>query len=135
MKILTLIFAVIFVLVALNAKATEYKFIATDSSPETKMCVLAGSNNKLGLKRAIRFGVRGSAINTKRFTINNITCNDMVMAHFAHKYDAFDTFKYLNRFTTKKNKIPITSVEIKDIAAALNRNDEKTKVIYVGSAK
>ncbi|MBA6390896.1 DUF3718 domain-containing protein [Colwellia sp. BRX10-3] len=133
MKTLTL--AVVFVLLSFNSNATKYEFIATDSSIETKMCVFAGSNNKDGLKNALRLSSRSSAINSKRFAVNSITCNDMVMAHFAHKYDALDTFSYLNHFTSKKDKIPTTSVEIKDIAAVFNRKNEDTKIIYVGSAK
>ena len=132
MKTLTL--AVVFVL-SFNANATKYEFIATDSSIETKMCVFAGSNNKDGLKNALRFNPGRSAINSKRVAVNSITCNDMVMAHFAHKYNALDTFSYLNRFTSKKDKIPTTSVEIKDIAAVFNHKNEDTKIIYVGSAK
>jgi len=135
MKILTLTFAVVFVLLSFNANATKYKFIAADSSIETKMCVFAASNNKLGLKSSMRFSTRNSSINARKFTVNNILCNDMVMAHFAHKYDALDTFAYLNRFTAKKNKIPTTTVKIKDIVAVLNRKNEDTKIIYVGSTK
>ena len=133
MKTLTL--AVVFVLLSFNANATKYEFIATDSSIETKMCVVAGSNNKDGLKNALRLNMGSSAINSKRFAVNYITCNDMVMAHFAHKYNALDTFLYLNHFTSKKDKIPTTSVEIKDIAAVLNHKNEDTKIIYVSSAK
>ncbi|AOW75907.1 hypothetical protein A3Q34_02970 [Colwellia sp. PAMC 20917] len=140
MKILTL--AVVFVLLAFNSNATKYEFIATDSNIETKMCVFAGNNDKDGLKKALRLRIMGSSINSKRFTVNSkrftvnsVTCNNMVMAHFAHKYDAFDTFSYLNHFTSKKDKIPTTSVEIKDIAAIFNHKNEETKIIYVGSAK
>ncbi|MBA6231599.1 MULTISPECIES: DUF3718 domain-containing protein [unclassified Colwellia] len=133
MKNLTL--AVVFVLLAFNSNATKYEFIATDSSIETKMCVFAGNNNKDGLKKALRLRMMSSAINSKRFTINSTTCNDMAMAHFAYKYDALDTFSYLNHFTSKKDKIPTTSVEIKDIAAVFNRKNEDTKIIYVGLAK
>ncbi|MBA6349260.1 MULTISPECIES: DUF3718 domain-containing protein [unclassified Colwellia] len=133
MKILTL--AVVFVLLAFNSNATKYEFIATDSNIETKMCVFAGNNNKDGLKNALRLRMISSAINSKRFAVNSVTCNDMVMAHFAHKYDALDTFSYLNHFTSKKDKIPTTSVEIKDIAAVFNHKNEEIKIIYVGSAK
>ncbi|PKI17207.1 DUF3718 domain-containing protein [Colwellia sp. 12G3] len=135
MKKLNLILAVVvFVLLSFSANATKYKFIAEDRSIETKICVFAGSNNKLGLKHALRQST-GSAITNNRFSVNNITCNDMVMAHFAHKYDAFDTYSYLNRLTNSKNKIPTTSIEIKDVSAVFNLKNEETKIIYVGSAK
>ncbi|TPH13418.1 DUF3718 domain-containing protein [Litorilituus lipolyticus] len=135
MKILTLTLAMVLTLTSLNANATQYKFIAADRSIETKMCVYAGNNNTVKLKRAIQYHAMGSTINTKRFAVNNITCNDLVMAHFAHKYDASDTFKFLNRFTAQKNKIPTTSVEIKDVAAVLNSTNEETQIIYVSSTK
>ncbi|WP_019027665.1 DUF3718 domain-containing protein [Colwellia piezophila] len=135
MKILNLISVVVILLLSFNVNATKYKFIAADNSIETKICVFAGNNNKLGLKNALRLNSWGAAFVNKRFSVNNITCNDMVMAHFAHKYDALDTFAYLNRLTTKKDKIHATSVEIKDIAAVLNRRNEEIKIIYVGSAK
>lgn len=137
MKILNLtsIVVVIVLLLSFNTYATNYKFIPTDRSIETKICVFAGSNNKLGLKNALRQSISGSTIVNKRSSVNNITCNDMVMAHFAHKYDAIDTFLYLNGLTNNKNKIPTTSVDIKDISAVLNRKNEETKIIYVGSAK
>ena len=132
---LTLTLAVVIVLLSFNANATKYKFIATDNSIETKICVFAGSNDQSGLKNALRQSARSSAFVNNRYSVNTIVCNDMVMAHFAHKYDALDTFAYLNRLTKVKDKILTTSVEIKDIAAVLNRRNEETKIIYVGSAK
>ena len=135
MKILSLISVVVIALLPFNANTTNYQFIATDTSIETKICVHAGSNNKLELKNALRQSTRGTAIVNKKFSVNNITCNDMVMAHFAHKYDALDTFAYLNVLTNKKDRIYPTSVEIKDIAAVLNSKNEETIIIYVGSVK
>ena len=134
MKRLNLISAVVIVLLSFNANATKYKFIAADSSIETKTCVFAGNNNKIALKKALRQSIKGFAYDGSRFAANNITCNNMVMAHFAHKYDALNTFSYLNALTNSKDKIPTTSVDIKDIAAVLNRTNEDIKIIYVGSA-
>jgi hypothetical protein len=135
MKILNLTTVVVIGLLSFSANATQYKFIATDKSVETKICVLAGSNDKFGLKRVFRQNRRGSVAIDSRFYANHITCNDMVMAHFAYKYDALDTFAYLNGLTNREDKIPNTNVEIKDIVAVSNLTNEKTKIIYVGSAK
>ena len=135
MKILNLTSTVVIGLLSLNVSATQYKFIAADNRIETKICVYAGSNNKLGLKRALKQSTWNYGVVNRRFSVNNITCNDMVMAHFAHKYNAVDTFSYLNRLTNKKDKIITTSVDIKDIAAVWDQKDEETKIIYVSSIK
>lgn len=135
MKKLSVISVLVILLLPLNANATKYKFIASDNSIETKVCVLAGSNNKSGLIKALRQSANNSVVINKRSFANNVNCNDMVMAHFAHKYEALDTFGYLNILTNGKNRITPTSVEIKDIAAISNRKNEKIKVIYVSSTK
>ena len=134
MKMSILTSAVVIVLLSLNADATKYEFIAKDSSVETKICVLAGSNNKSELRQLIRKNKNESSHFSSRAIANNVTCNDMVMAHFAHKYDALDTFKYLNNFTKGENKIPTTSIEIQDITAVSNNKNEETKIIYVSSS-
>jgi len=135
MKTLHLTSAVVIVLLSFNVNSTNYKFIPIDKNVETKICVFAGNNNKHELKKALRKSSWSSAKFNQWYSANNITCNGMVMAHFSHKYDALDTFLYLNRLTIEKDKIPATSIEIKDIAAVFNRKNEETKIIYVGSAK
>lgn len=121
--------AIIFVLLSLNANATKYKFIASDNSVESRICALAGNNDRSELTRTMMY----TGYNIRKI-VNTVTCNDMVMAHFAHKYEASHTFKYLNRLSSGKNKLDIPSVKIRDIAA-VNHGNEETKIILVSSGK
>jgi hypothetical protein len=130
MKTLNLTAALLVVLFSFNAHSTNYKFIQADSNFEEKICMLAASNNRLGLENALDLYTWGNRIVTERFAVNNIICNGMVMAHFAHKYDASNTFAYLNNLTDRKNKMTSTNPE-----AITNHSNEETKIITVSSSE
>ena len=124
MKFLTLTLITASVLVATNSQALTYKFVAKDNSAETKLCVLAGSNEQKQLKRKInRYAAHGNYFTgasyraTVRFVANNIKCNNMVIGSFARRYNADDVASYLDKFTLPKNKDVETKVTIKDIAS------------------
>ncbi len=135
MKFLKLTLVTAAILVATSTQAVTYKFIAKDNSAETKICVLAGSNEKTKLKRMIRRYSNTNRFTTNpRYIANYISCNDMVIASFASRYHADDVASYLNRYTLPKNKTMETDVTIKDIASLSKRYDLPDKVItvYVG---
>jgi len=123
------------ILLMSNAQAVTYKFIAADDSRETKLCILAGSNEIRNLKQKVRnFPRFARLIPNARFIANEVKCNDMFMESFASKYNADDVANYLDKYTYPKNKRMETNVSIKDIASLPKNNDMPDKVItvYVG---
>lgn len=123
---------VILLPLAFNANSTQYKFVAGDNSFATKVCVLAGSDNKSKLKRSKQFSFdNGKAI------ANSVRCNDMPIASFAKKYNAMNTFKYLNRLSKPSLREYDTKIEIQDItnADSDSGSGDVVQVIYVRSAK
>jgi len=129
MKYLKLTLVVVSFSVIASANALTYKFVANDNSFETKLCVLAGSNEKSKLKHAM-----SNYSKSNRFIANSIRCNDMVMSTFAQRYEADDASNYLNKFTLPRNKDVETKVTIQDIAALSMDYDlpEKVITVYVG---
>lgn len=105
--------------------AQQYKFVGTDSSPETRLCVNAGNNDIHGLKSTLR----KMGINNRRSNINMIRCNDLAPSKFAYKYQAGNTFKFLNKYSVGKNRVN-ASVTISDVA----KTDKEPKIIYVSAA-
>lgn len=128
MNILKLMSFIVLAFLAFNAYSTKYKFVATDNSFATKVCVLAGSDNKSQLRKSKQY-----ATDTNRSIANNVRCNNMTIASFAKKYHAMNAFNYLNRMTKSSLRIYDTKVEVQDITAANSSDD--VKVIYVRSAK
>jgi len=129
MNILKAIFTLLAILLAYNASATQYKFVGTNNHLETKICVSAGNNDLKKLKGLIYASQEGA-----RSVANTIVCNNLVMAHFAHKYDADKTFEYLNQRTKGKNKIRENTVTIQDIAR-INDVNEEVITVYVSTNK
>jgi len=123
---LTAVLSLVFL--STTGNAAKYEFIATDQSIGSQLCVLAGNNNRGKLVRTMKDG--GYNI---RQVVNTMTCNDMGMAHFAHKYDAGETFSYLNSLSNSKNRIETPSVTIRDITAAVNHQKSAPRIIYVRS--
>jgi nicotinic acid mononucleotide adenylyltransferase len=123
------------ILLMSNAQAVTYKFIAADDSRETKLCVLAGSDEIRKLKQSVRNFPRFNRLSPNvRFVANKVKCNDMFMESFASKYNANNVANYLDRYTYSKNKSIETNVTIKDIASLPKHHDMPDKVItvYVG---
>ena len=115
--------------VSSQLKAQDYQFVAADNNPETNLCVSAVNNDLDAMKgRLFRMGM-GDAV---RKNINRITCNDMSVAKFAHKYRAEDTFVYLNNRSAYGNKAK-PSVSINDLAQT-SSSDEPV-IVYVSSAR
>ncbi len=86
--------------VSATSFAQQYQFIAMDNSRETQLCVNVGNNNVPDVKKVLR-----SLGYNQRLNINTIACNDLSLARFAFKYDASDTFKYVNRYSYGHNRV------------------------------
>ncbi|QUN04442.1 DUF3718 domain-containing protein [Shewanella yunxiaonensis] len=124
-KIAGLILAVTFTS-AISAKT--YQFIGTDNTPETQFCVSVGNNDLGEMKsKLMRLG-----LSDFRRNINSLTCNDLSAAKFADKYQAYNTFRYLNMRSSGKNRVKPT-VTIRDISRAENTNDTSIEVVYVSA--
>jgi hypothetical protein len=132
-KILSLLLTVVTLsAVAFNAAAAKkYIFVAMDNSLATKTCVAAGNDNKRQLKQHIRkFTIQAGNGKPVRQIANSLYCNNMFVASFAKKYNAFNTHSYLNRYTKAKNRDK-THTYIKDITAHNNQPDE---IVYINVA-
>ncbi|ABM01438.1 DUF3718 domain-containing protein [Shewanella amazonensis] len=110
-----------------TAGATEYRFIAVDNSPETQMCVAAGSNKVTKLRMQFN-----EASGSPRYHANSIRCNDRSIAQFAHAYGADKAYDYLASHSRDKNRV-IESVTIKDLSAAASQNSDEIVYIRVSS--
>ncbi|NVK54329.1 MAG: DUF3718 domain-containing protein [Alteromonadaceae bacterium] len=107
--------------------AQEFQFTAEDKSPETQFCVSVGNNNVESMKgQLFRMGL-GDAL---RRNINTLTCNGLPLAQFAFKYQAEDTFRYLNNRSSPLNRVK-SSVTINDIA--MTGTNAEPKVIRVSA--
>jgi hypothetical protein len=126
MRTLTYLAVIAAVGTAFSAQSVNYKFIANNSSVETKLCVAAGMNDKQKLRRLI-----STTLDSKYLLANSVVCNGKLISHFAYQYGASDTFKMLNKATMRKNKLNHPRVTIEDITTA-NLNDDRTVIIYVG---
>ncbi|MFT7201038.1 MAG: hypothetical protein ACI9UD_002704 [Glaciecola sp.] len=126
LKLFTLVPILLFY--SISTYATEYEFVAMDSSKETKLCVAAVTNDMKKLRRLIshNYGMRDIG----RTVAKTVLCNDVIIANFAYEYQANDTVDYLDRYTPRKYKKMRTSITIKDITAKVN---EKPTVIMIAS--
>lgn len=106
-----------------SASATEYRFIATDNSQETRLCVVAASNRLGKLKTEV-----SESAHSPRYQANSVRCNGASLAQFAHQYGADKTYRYLASHSMAKNKAT-ENVTIRDLSAsAASSSDE---VVYV----
>ncbi|QSX36390.1 DUF3718 domain-containing protein [Shewanella sedimentimangrovi] len=107
------------------AHATDYVFVANDSSLETKMCIAAGSDNR----SALRMRMTSDRANA-RYHANTIVCNGASLAQFAHQYGAQKTYNYLAPLT--KNKyLYDEKVTIKDLTYAEPKGAHQTVYVMV----
>ena len=131
--ILSIVAIVAISAVSFNAAAAKkYVFVSMDNSLETKTCLAAGNDEKGKLKQHIKhFPNQSNMIISVRQIANSLYCNNMLVANFAKKYNAHNTYAYLNRFTSLKNRIQTHTV-IEDITAN-NYLPDETVYVYVSS--
>lgn len=110
-----------------TAAATEYRFVAADSTPETQMCVAAGSNKigKLRMQMSDNYG-------SPRYHANSVQCNGKSLAQFAHQYGADRTYRYVAAHSYDRNRA-IESVTIQDLSAANNQQGDNVVYVQVSS--
>lgn len=60
-------------------------------------------------------------------------CNNQYIGNFAKKYDAYDTFEYLDRYTNRRNKNRQSNISIRDYSKVPEKNSEKGIVVLVTS--
>ena len=125
MKIFSLISVILVLVCSMGINATNYKFVGVDTSKDTKMCLAVATNNKRALQSLmLRTSERVGSV------ARNLKCNNQVIANFAFKYNASETFEYLNRFTPKKYQELRSKVTIQDLAA---QDNDKTIVVLIAS--
>ncbi|QYJ91777.1 MULTISPECIES: DUF3718 domain-containing protein [Shewanella] len=105
----------------------NYRFVAQDSSAETKICIAAGSDNSSALKRKLV-----NYDHNMRFGVNSISCNGVSLAQFAHQYQASQSFQFLERHSSIANRVK-TKVSITDLAS--NRSGGGEPIVVMVSAK
>lgn len=112
---------------AFTCHAKDYKFIANNSSLATQLCIEAANNNKSGVKHVMKmlYGDRTSVLG-----VNTLRCNDLSLARFSYKYEAIDTFKYLNRISYKENRVE-TQTYIRDVALLPSDKVNGPSTVYV----
>jgi len=112
---------------AFSTYAQEYKFVAAGPGLATKLCVHAANNNRAGVKHVMKmlYDNRSTTL-----VANTMRCNDLSIAQFAHKYEAKDTFKYLNRMSHGENRLN-TSTHIRDIVLLSNDQIKEPVTVYV----
>jgi hypothetical protein len=114
---------------ALGAQAENYLFVAQDKSPETQICISAGSDEMPKLRRQL---VNDS--DSLRFSINSIYCNGLSLTQFAYRYGAMDAFGFLTPHTRTTNRVE-GKVTIQDISAATDKGqfEDETVLVYVSA--
>lgn len=127
MNYLKLASAILAVSFTSQISAQNYQFIAADKSPETQFCVNV-ANNDIDTMRGelLRMGLGDAIIRN----INTLTCNGLPAAKFAYKYNAADTFKYLNNRSSPSNSVK-PSVTISDLAKS--EASEQPITVYVSA--
>jgi hypothetical protein len=134
MKLIKLLIITASIFMMNKTYAVQYKFVAMDNSIDTKICVLAGSNEVKALKKVLIRLSRvsaGGVLRGKRYIVNGIHCNEQILANFSKKYQANLTYSYLKKYTDKRYLNQETEVIIRDIADISNDNRTEDKVILV----
>ncbi|WP_206485416.1 DUF3718 domain-containing protein [Thalassotalea sp. G2M2-11] len=117
--------SVIAVVSAFSINAQQYRFIANDNSFASKICVLVGSNDIAKLKLTFR----RYDLN-KHHIANDYKCNELALSKFAFKYNADQTFKYINRYSHYDNKVT-PSVTISDVAMNTLTHQQEPIIVYI----
>ncbi|MFT6267255.1 MAG: hypothetical protein ACJAVV_000045 [Alphaproteobacteria bacterium] len=118
---------------SLNIYASEFEFLVKDTSNTTKVCMAAVTDDAELMKRQIkRLSQNGTALSF-RTVVNLIQCNKQYIGNFAKKYNAQDTFTYLDKYTNRKNKQRQANFVIKDIAYEQTKGKAKPIVVLVSS--
>lgn len=115
-----------------TASAGNYKFVAGDASDETKLCISAVSNNVSKYRKQVSDFAKDTKVVVRkhRLIANNLECNDMNIARFAHNYGADKTADFISRYVRKSVSI---SRETASIEAPESKSSDKPTVIVVSA--
>ncbi len=98
MKTLMSVMLGVFAVSAMSAQAEQYKFVGTDESFETKLCVAVTSGQVATLQTMLQ--AKGERLSVVR---NAVRCNEMPIAEFAEQYGFTRVAQYLG--SEKKDAI------------------------------
>ena len=91
MKTLLSMMIAVGTLYSVNAQATEYHFVAKDTSVETTLCMVATKNDVRLMKQELRrLGERLIVVQ------QTVLCNQMPIADFADEYGFTQVAQYMN---------------------------------------
>jgi hypothetical protein len=122
-------FALILFCLSTGTLAADFKFVTTDNSGTTQICLAAATDNtEVMISNLQKLSRRGTSLSYRAF-INSIRCNNQFIGNFAKTYNARNTFAYLNQYTNQWNKNNQSKITVEDIAKA--QNSEKTVVVLV----
>ncbi|WP_394176446.1 DUF3718 domain-containing protein [Thalassotalea litorea] len=110
-----------------NNTATEFEFVAKDSSIATKTCIAAASNDVSAVKSNTRKAFDGNY----RLLSHTLSCNGIDINRFAHSFGADDTNEFLNKRVSSQYRID-DSIEIIDISGSYPPLTGKVQVIVSG---
>jgi hypothetical protein len=90
MKTLMSVMLGVFAVSAMSAQAEQYKFVGTDQSFETKLCVAVTQDDVKELKMLLQ--AKGERLHVVRSAVR---CNEMPIADFAEQYGFIQVARYL----------------------------------------
>lgn len=90
MKTLMKVFVSLFAVCAVGVQSAEYKFMAADTSVETKLCMAATTNDVQQLKKVLRRSGERLAV-----VRDSIKCNALPIAEFSEQYGFMQVARYL----------------------------------------
>lgn len=133
MKIFTSTILIVLAFFSTNSYAADFEFIAKDNSRTTRVCIAAVTDNtNVMIKGIRRLSQSGTALSFRLF-VNTIKCNNQYIGNFAQKYNAQNTFDYLEQYTNRWNKKHRTNTTIKDIVNEQGKEQGKNIVVLVAS--
>ncbi len=98
MKTLISVMLGVFAVSAMSAQAEQYKFVGTDESFETELCVAVTKDDVTGFKTLLQ--AKGERLYVVRSAVR---CNEMPIADFAEEYGFMQVARYLG--TEKKDTV------------------------------
>ncbi|WNC71564.1 DUF3718 domain-containing protein [Thalassotalea psychrophila] len=102
--------------------ASQYKFVATDNNPLTKICLAAVQDNLLRYTRV----VKNNGF-TYQVIANHLKCNDQNIADFAYSYNSIRTAKFINVY--RKHAVSFTEIAVH----SSSKGPHDIEVIYITS--
>ncbi|WNC69373.1 DUF3718 domain-containing protein [Thalassotalea nanhaiensis] len=100
--------------------ASQYKFVATDKDPNTKICIAAAENNLLRYMRLVKH--HGF---TYQVIADHLKCNEQNIADFAYSFSSTRTAKFIDAY--RKDSTSFSNVAVH----SPSQINQGVKVIYI----